>query len=81
MRQLAIIIIAALLTGCGYNTAALRVVEYSGEGIVAPLTGEAAGIAVHQAGGEHAFASVTIIYRGERAEVRISTERTDQEAN
>lgn len=81
MRNLAIIIIAALLTGCGYNTAALRVVEYSGGGVVAPITGEAAGIAVHQAGGEHAFARVTVIYRGERAEVRISTERAEGEAD
>lgn len=81
MRNLATLIIAALLTGCGYTTAALRVVEYSGGGIVAPVTGAAAGIAVHQAGSEHAFARVTIIYRGERAEVRISTKRAEGEAD
>lgn len=70
--------VALLTTGCGYNTAVLRVVEYSGGGVVAPITGQAAGIAVHQAGAEHAFSRVTIIYQGERAAVRIST---DQEAD
>ena len=69
----AIAVAAALtLSGCGYNTAVIRIVEYSGGGVVAPITGEAAGIAVHQAGAEHAFAEVTVIYQGERAAVRVS---------
>lgn len=75
MRNLIVLAaLALLMAGCGYNTAVLRVVEYRGGGVIAPITGEAGGIAVHQAGAEHAYARVTIIYQGERAAVRVTTD-------
>lgn len=70
---------AALLTGCAYDGAVIRIVEYRAGSIIAGVAGS--GIAVHQSGKAEAFAEVEIRYAAERGAVVVRTGGRDGDAH
>lgn len=76
MKLFTILFTALLLTGCP-STAVLRVVEYQGN--IAALGGDAC--AVHQSGGDNAFARVSVTYTGANCVVEIKSDAADPQGN
>lgn len=73
----AIVFLSLLLAGCA-DTAVLRVAEYQGN--LVSLGGDAC--VVHQSGGAHAFARVSVTYTGTNCVVEIKSDGvTDSEGN
>lgn len=74
-RVISLIVLAFVLVGCASDTAVLRIVEYRVGTVIAAVGGN--GIAVHQAGAEHAFARVQITYESDKGTVIVDTHDTE----
>lgn len=76
MKTVLVLLALFVLVGCS-NPAYVRVVEYDGGGAVGVFTGAVGGCAVHQGGGDGAFATVVLVYDGKAcgAEIKIDPTR------